>query len=267
MFNNLPIAFENATETTQPVKEWTYFNFPKLAESFSKNAVFFAEFVGIMVGIIGLALIAELIIRKKRDTKEKILSTRKVAGIGILAAIAGVLMLLEIPLVFAPSFYKLDFSELPVLICGFAYGPVAGVLCEAVKILVKMLLKGTSTAFVGELANFVVGCFLILPATIIYHAKRTKTFAVIGCVVGTICIVIVGPVFNALYLLPKFAEMFYMEVEDLVAMGTKINPAVTNIFSFVALCVAPLNLIKGVAVSVVTILIYHPLRRVLKGNV
>lgn len=76
-------------------------------------------------------------------------------------------MLFEVVVPFAPSFYKIDLSELPVLICGFAFGPVAGILTEFVKIIVKLLFKPTSTAFVGELANFCVGCSMILPATII----------------------------------------------------------------------------------------------------
>ena len=87
-------------------------------------------------------------------------------------------MLLEIPMPFAPSFYKIDPSELPVLICGFAFGPVAGVLTEFIKIIIKLFFKPTSTAFVGELANFCVGCSMILPATIIYHAKKKDNSSV-----------------------------------------------------------------------------------------
>ena len=247
--------------------DWaSYFNFAGLGENIKEHAIFLAEFAGIVAGIILLAYLAELLIRRKTKPTEKILSTRKVAGTGILAAMAGILMTFEFPLLFAPSFYKLDFSELPVLICGFAYGPVAGVLCEAVKILVKLVIKGTGTAFVGELANFVVGCFLVLPATIIYHTHRTKKRALIGCIVGTVCITVAGPVFNAVYLLPTFATMWGCDLSYFIAEGTKKVSAVNNLTTFVILCVAPLNLIKGVAVSAVTMLIYQPLRPLLKKN-
>ncbi len=239
-------------------------HFKNLWSAISGNVIFILEFVAIIAAIFLVAYIAERIIRKHTQDKEKILSTRKVAVIGVMSAIAGILMFFEFPMPFAPSFYKIDLSELPVLICGFAYGPVAGVLAEAVKILVKLILKGTSTAFVGELANFVVGCALILPATLVYHVKKSKKTALIGCIVGTVVITIVGTAFNAVYLLPKFAELYGMPMDALIAMGTKVNSRVNNVTSFVCMCVAPLNVIKGIIVSVITMLIYHPLRPILK---
>lgn len=243
-----------------------YFNFGTLWQSISGNVIFLLEFIGIIALIFLVAYAAERLIRKKTKETEKILSTRRVAVIGVMAALAGVLMLFEIPMPFAPSFYKLDFSELPVMICAFAYGPVAGVLAEAVKILVKLVIKGTSTAFVGDLANFVVGCFLIVPATLVYHIRKSKKTALLGCVAGTLLLTLAGTVFNAVYLLPKFAEMYGMPLETLIAMGTEKNGNVNGIVTFVILCVAPLNLIKGAAVSLVTMLIYHPLRPILKKS-
>ena len=72
------------------------------------------------------------------------------------SAVATILMLFDFPLPFAPGFYKLDFSELPILVGTFAFGPAAGVMMEFVKILLKLFIKGTSTAFCrrsGELRN------------------------------------------------------------------------------------------------------------------
>ena len=241
-------------------------HFGKLWDAISSNVIFLLEFVGIIAVIFVIAYVVERAIKKRNNDTEKILTTRKVAVIGVMSAISGILMCFEIPLWFAPPFYKLDFSELPVLICGFAFGPVAGVLAEAVKILIKLILKGTSTAFVGDLANFVVGCSFILTATIIYHIKKNKKTAVISCIIGTLVMTVAGTAFNAVYLLPKFAEMYGMPMDVLIAMGTAVNKNVKNITTFVVLCVAPLNLLKGFAVSLVTILIYHPLRLILKKN-
>ena len=154
-------------------------HFGKLWDAISSNVIFLLEFVGIIAAIFVIAYVVERAIKKKNNDTGKILTTRKVAVIGVMSAISGILMCFEIPLWFAPPFYKLDFSELPVLICGFAFGPVAGVLAEAVKILIKLILKGTSTAFVGDLANFVVGCSFILTATIIYHIKKNKKTATV----------------------------------------------------------------------------------------
>lgn len=231
-----------------------------------ENVTFVMEFLGLVAALVILAVIAEKLINKRNGSEGKILTTRKVAMVGMFSAIAGILMILELPMPFAPSFYKIDASELPVLICGFAFGPVAGVLTEFVKIIIKLFLKPTSTAFVGELANFCVGCSMILPATIIYHARKKKTTAVIGCTVGTIVMTIFGTLFNAVYLLPTFAVMFGMPLDALIGMGTALNANVTDVFTFVAFCVAPLNLIKGAAVSVLTFVLYKPLSPILKTS-
>lgn len=231
-----------------------------------ENVTFVMEFLGLVAALVILAVIAEKLINKHNGSEGKILTTRKVAMVGMFSAIAGILMILELPMPFAPSFYKIDASELPVLICGFAFGPVAGVLTEFVKIIIKLFLKPTSTAFVGELANFCVGCSMILPAMIIYHARKKKTTAVIGCTVGTIVMTIFGTLFNAVYLLPTFAVMFGMPLDALIGMGTALNANVTDVFTFVAFCVAPLNLIKGTAVSVLTFVLYKPLSPILKTS-
>lgn len=191
-------------------------------------------------------------------------STKEIVVIGMFSAISTVLMLLDFPLPFAPSFYKFDFSELPALIAGFAYGPVAGVMVELIKVLLKLLFKGTSTAFVGEIANFIIGCGLILPASIIYRFKKTKKTAVISCLAGTLTITLVGSLLNAFYLIPAFAKLYGMPIEAIVEIGTKINPAITSISSLVLMCVVPLNLLKGVAVSLITILVYKHISHLIK---
>lgn len=239
----------------------------KLWNDIQGNVVFLLQFLAVIVSIFVLAYIAEQLIRKKNQETGKILTTRKIAVVGVMAAISGILMIFEVPIPFiAPDFYKLDLSELPVLITGFAFGPVAGVLAEAVKILVKLMIKGTGSAFVGELANFAVGSVFILTATIVYDFKKTKKMAVLACIAGTLLMTLFGTVFNAVYLLPKFAQMYGMDLSALVAIGTDVNSHINSVTTFVIICVGPLNLIKGAMVSIVTILIYQPLRPLFKKN-
>ena len=146
-----------------------------LLKQVAENLSFVLVFAVVIIGVFVLAYVAELLIQKKRGVKEKIFTTRKTAMIGMFSAIAGILMLFEFPLpMIAPPFYELDLSELPVLICGFAFGPVAGVVTEFLKVLIKLFINSTSTAFVGDFANFVVGCTMILPATVLYHLKKSK---------------------------------------------------------------------------------------------
>ena len=206
--------------------------------------------------IAGIALLAKLAERFLPETR-KVSAARRVSIISICAAIAEVLHILDFPLPFlAPGFYKLDFSEVPVMLCGFFLGPSAAVICEGIKILLKLLLKSTSTAFVGDLANFVVGCSFALPATIWYHVHKSKHSALAGLCLGTLCMTIFGTAFNAVYLLPKFAQLYGMPLETIIAMGTKIHGGVKGVGTFVVLCVAPLNLVKGALISLLTMLLY-----------
>ena len=233
-----------------------------LMSEIQKNLTFFLVCIAIVVALALLARLAERFMPEKR----KVTPARRVAIIGICAAIATVLHVLDFPLLFlAPEFYKLDFSELPVLLCGFFLEPSATVACEGIKILLKLVLKSTSTAFVGDFANFVVGCSLVLPATIIYHTHKRRHSALIGLAVGCICMTVFGSAFNAVYLLPKFAQLYGMPLDTIIAMGTKINGNIHNVSTFVLICVAPLNLIKSAAVSVLTLLLYKRVARPLFG--
>lgn len=237
-----------------------------LWKSITENVVFLLEFLAVVAIIFAVAYIAEKAAKKKAGGTERILSTRKIAMIGMFSAIAAVLMLFEIPMPFAPSFYKLDFSELPALIGAYAFGPVAGVMIEFCKIVLKLLFKSTSTAFVGELANFAVGCSFILPASLCYLFKKSKKMALIGSITGTLVMTVFGTAFNAVYLLPKFSQLYGIPLDGLIAMGTEINANITDIVSFVIMAVAPLNLIKGTSVSIVTMLVYKKLSPILKAQ-
>ncbi len=235
----------------------------ELITQIKDNLGFVLVCIVIVAALSALAKLAERFMPEKRS----VTPARRVSIIGICAAIATVLHMLDFPLLFmAPEFYKLDFSELPVLLCGFYLGPSATVACEGIKIVLKLLLKGTSTAFVGDFANFVVGCSLVLPATIFYHMHKSKHSALIGLVIGSVCITVFGTAFNAIYLLPKFASLYGIPLEAIIGMGSKIHSSVNSVASFVFFCVAPLNLVKAAIVSVLTMLLYKRVARPLFGK-
>ena len=235
----------------------------ELLNQIKENFLFLLCCVGIAGALVILAHIAERFLPATRRTSK----TRRLCIIAICSAIAAVLHMLDFPLLFlAPEFYKLDFSELPVMLCGFYLGPSAAVACEAVKIFLKLLMKGTSTAFVGDFANFVVGCSLVLPAAIVYHTKKTRISALLGLLTGTFVLTVFGSLFNAVYLLPKFSQLFGLPLDAIIGMGSKINGNIHSLQSFVLLAVAPLNLIKGVTISVLTLLLYKRVARPLFGK-
>lgn len=194
------------------------------------------------------------------------LGTREIVTIGMLGAIAVVLMLFEIPLPFAPPFYEIDFSEVPVLVGCFALGPVAGILIEFVKILLNLVINGTATAGVGELANFCIGCSFCIPAGIIYQRKKTKKGAMIGLILGTLIMTFLGCFINAYIMLPTYAKAFQIPIEGLIEMGTKVNASITDLFTFVMFAVVPFNLLKGVLVSIIVILIYKKISPIIKKH-
>ena len=140
---------------------------------------------------------------------------------------------------------------------------------SAVAMLLHLFDFALPTAFVGDLANFVIGCSFILPASVIYAFRKNKKTAVIACITGTLVMTVFGTAFNAIYLLPAFSKLYGIPLESLLAMGSAVNPLAKegSIVSFVIACVAPLNLIKGASVSVVTLLIYKKLSPVIKAGI
>lgn len=235
-----------------------------LLASIAENTLIVVVFVLLIAVMFAAAKLAEGYVAKKTGEQNSGMTTRKMVVIGIFSAISAVLMLFEVPMPFAPSFYKLDLSDLPAVIGGFAFGPMTGVMIEFIKVLLNLILNGTQTAFIGELANFIVGCSYVLPSSIIYIFKKNRQTAFISCLAATMIITIVGSSLNAFYLLPAFAKLYGMPLDALIAMGTAINPAINNLFTFVLFAVAPINLLKGGILSVITVLVYKKLSPILK---
>ncbi len=188
-----------------------------------------------------------------------------IAKVAILSAMATILMLFEFPLPFvAPTFYELDFSEVPVLIGGFALGPLAGATIEALKILLNLVINGTITGGVGELSNFVLGVVFVLPAAMIYKQNKTKTSAFWGLVAGGLLMVILGCFTNAYVMLPLYSQ--FMPLDAILAQAAAIWPVIDSTLTFVLLCVVPFNIIKSILVIAVTMLLYKRLSPILKGK-
>ena len=183
-------------------------------------------------------------------------SLRYMVKIGVLSAMATVLMLLEFPLPIAPSFYELDFSEVAVLVGSFSLGPLAGILIEFIKILINLLINGTDTFFVGELANFLMGCAFVLPASLVYCRKKSLRRAIVGMAIGTVSLVLVGALCNYFLMIPAYVHLAGYPMDAIIGMGTAINPAIKDLLTLIIIAVVPFNLIKGVLCSLLTGLLY-----------
>lgn len=189
----------------------------------------------------------------KTKTKSSLLYLAK---IGVLSAMATVFMLFEFPLPIAPSFYELDFSEVAVLIGSFSLGPLAGILIEFIKILINLLINGTDTFFVGELANFLMGCSFVLPAALVYYRKKTLKRAIVGMVAGTLSLVFVGALCNYFLMIPAYVYLAGYPMDAIIGMGAAVNPAIKDLLTLIIIAVIPFNLIKGVLCSLFTGLLY-----------
>ena len=189
----------------------------------------------------------------------KTFSTQNLTRMAILAAAASILFLLEIPVV---AFYKLDLSNLPVLLGAFSMGTVPGLVILALKDLIGLL--HSSSAGVGELADFLMSAAMIVPASLMYHRNKTRKTALTGMVVGTVCMAVVGVLANKWIMLPFYMGAFHMDLEGIVRAA---NVAVVDSeWKLLLLITGPFNLLKGAVLSVVTGLIYKPLSPILHSK-
>ena len=194
---------------------------------------------------------------QKQAGKKKGMSVSMITKIALLSALAGVLMLFETPLWFAPSFYKLDLSELAVMVGGLTMGPVAAALIELMKILLNFVLNGTITGGVGEVGNLLVGCAFVVPVAFVYQKWHSRKGMIAGMAAGIVCLVLLGSIVNYFILLPVYSVVYGQPLEAFVAMGNALNPAIVDLKTFILFAVAPFNLLKGIIISVLTALLYN----------
>jgi len=186
-----------------------------------------------------------------------------IVKIAVLAAIAAILMLFEFPLPFAPGFYKLDLSETVILMGGFAMGPVASLAIELLKNALNLLMNGTDTAFIGEFANFLIGCSLVLPASWIYAKHKNFKGAVIGLTVGILSLALVGSLMNYFVLIPAFCRFYGLSTEAVIGAGSAVNPLIGDLKTLIFFAVAPFNLVKGFICAILNLILYKRLSKIL----
>lgn len=192
--------------------------------------------------------------------KSSLFSTPSLTRMAILVAVASILFLIEIPVV---AFYKLDLSNIPVLLGAFSMGPLAGVIILALKAVIGLL--HSSSAGVGELADFLMGAAFVIPAAVIYHRNKTRKTALIGMAVGTLCMVVVSVLANKYIMLPFYMGAYHMDMDGILKFANV--GGVDSEWKLLLLITGPFNLLKGVVLSIVTGLIYKPLSPILHAKI
>lgn len=183
--------------------------------------------------------------------------------VSVLSAMALILMFFEFPLPIFPDFLKIDFSDIPALLGAFAMGPFAGIVIELIKNLLHIVIKGSQTALIGELANFVVGAALVGTAGIVYKRSKTRKNALISIAAGVLVMSVVASIANYYVFLPLYEKVLHFPIAAMVEAGAKIFKGITDFNSFVAYSILPFNLFKGILIAIITFLAYKRLSPIL----
>lgn len=191
--------------------------------------------------------------------KTKTTNVRRMTMAALFGAVAFVLMFFSFSVPVLSPFANFDFSALPELIGGFVLGPVGAVLIIFIKIALKLVFKGTSSMFTGEIQNFILSIAYVLPAVLYYRKHRTKKGAITGIILGSVISVIVAIFTNIYLIFPAYIKLYGMNWEGIIQICSGVNPWIKSIPTFVAFSVVPFNLISRAVTSLITVLVYKKL--------
>ena len=197
----------------------------------------------------------------KKDT------THNLTVAAMLSAVAFILMFIEFPIpMLIPAFIKMDFSDLPALLGAFALGPVYGVIISFMKNLLHIVIKGTSTACVGELSNFILGAIFSAVAGYLYTHHKSRKTAIIGAVAGAVAMGVLSVPSNYFVVYPAYVQFYHMPLEAILGMYQAILPSADSLIKCLILFNLPFTLVKGLLDAVLCMLIYKPLSPILHGR-
>lgn len=195
------------------------------------------------------------------------MKNKKLAIIALFSAIGAILMYIDFPLPIAPSFMKMDLSELPVIIGGFLLGPVECVLIAILKVVIKFVIKGSSTMFIGEIANIIGSISYAFPASIIYSKIKTKKRAIYGLITGVLSSSVIMTLCNMFFIFPAYIRitMFNMSEEKIITKCSEIFPFIDSMPKVYLFSVLPFNLVKYTTVSIITFIFYKRISKIIKN--
>ncbi len=201
----------------------------------------------------------------------KKISARSIAVTAMLSAVAFVLMFIEFPIPVMPAFIKFDISDLPALLGAFALGPVYGVIIELLKNLLHGVIKGSTSAWIGELSNFMLGAIMCLVAGFIYKAKKTRVSAIAASILGAVIMGIASLAVNYFVIYPMYFILAGYPKEVVIGMYQAILGTIAEIptkdalFNCLLVFNVPFTIVKGLVDALICYFIYKPLSRLIHG--
>ena len=194
-------------------------------------------------------------------------TTHNLTVAAMLSAVAFILMFIEFPVpMLIPSFVKMDFSDLPALLGAFALGPVYGVAISFMKNLLHIVIKGTSTACVGELSNFILGAIFSAVAGYLYKHHKSRKTAILGALAGAVAMALISVPANYFVVYPAYVQFYHMPLEAILGMYQAILPSADSLIKCLVIFNLPFTLVKGLLDAVLCMVIYKPLSPILHGR-
>ncbi|HHW57480.1 MAG TPA: ECF transporter S component [Clostridia bacterium] len=188
--------------------------------------------------------------------------TQTIVKVGFLSATAFVLMYLEFQVPLFPGFLKLDFSDVPALIASFAIGPLYGVMVELIKNILHATI--TQSGGIGEIANFAVGSIFVYTAGVIYQFNKTRKTALISMAIATVVMAFTASLLNYYVFLPLYQKVMGWPMNAIISMSSAANKSIVDIKTLIAYGIFPFNILKGVVISLITLIIYKKISPILK---
>ena len=154
-------------------------------------------------------------------------------------------MSLEFSVPLMPPFYKVDLSDVPSVMALFLMGPASAAWVEIIKILIKLITVGTNSFYVGELSNLIGVALFVVPLWLIYRKTGQNRKAAVWSLSASVVIRTAFACFvNAFITLPLYAAAMGVSLDEVVRMVAAVNPAITNLTTFIILATIPFNILK-----------------------
>ena len=190
--------------------------------------------------------------------------THKLTVTAMLSTVAFLLMFIEFPIpALIPAFVKLDISDLPELLAAFSLGPVYGVVVSFLKNLLFSVLHGTSSAYVGELFNFIMGAVFSFSAGFIYQKHKSRRGALIGALAGAVLMAALSVPLNYFVVYPAYVVCYKLPLDAIIGMYQAIRPSTDGLLECLLVFNMPFTFCKGLLDVALCFLIYKPLSQLL----
>lgn len=199
---------------------------------------------------------------KTKMNDKKVFTTHALVLCAMLSVIAAILMMFEVATGFFPFFLKVEVSDIPAAIGTLAYGPLAGVLIELLKNILKIIIRGTGTGGVGELANFVVGAAYMIGLGLVCMKNKSIKRVIVGFIVATITMTLVGAIMNYYIMLPFYSK--FMPMDSIIELSSEAIKVIKDKFTLVLYGITPFNILKGIMISVLSYGLFNVLKRAIK---